>query len=648
VLTPTPKRCDISVKKSIQLLSTKLDYGASPIFYGLTLRGLTASTLIGANADKLLESVTIGTGLDYTRPTLSLSHLGIEALTDPGADRIFFWDNSASASKWLGMGNSVAIIGVTLDTIQDIRTSASPTFIGLTLSGKVTSGSFASPVDVTNTRQYGFELHYSGNNYDVTGIRSRARLKTTDTTATAQGALLQAANEDGINAGVLNGALIEAIGKSDANAATIAVMRGALINTEWGDYDTVTNLKTLHVRTHSRNAAGAGSFGTGYGLYIENEAVGGNGQALDAGIYFKGTNLSAGNKAFTYGIDFSGGTFGVADINLTTNASLIAVNGATFLANDGTANMFLGEDVFNNSSGTANVGLGYRAGYNNDASGGGFFGGYNVYIGNQSGYGLTTGVNNTGYNNVAIGNASLIRNTTGYNNVAIGNKASYYNNSGYNNVAIGGSALLDNIVGRNNIAIGANALFAVNSLNNVAIGIASLRYTTGRDNMAVGTNVGYRNAAGNYNVAFGSLAMYYSVSGDENVIIGYRAGFGSVVGESYSDNVFIGSYSGYKATTGSQNIYLGYRSGYNQTTNSNRLIIDNRQRADVATELTNAILYGIMAATPADQWLSINAHIIVDDMPVGSDQANAGAAADELWVTSGHATLPDNVVMRGV
>jgi len=205
---------------------------------------------------------------------------------------------------------------------QELGTGSSPTWAGATLTGKLVVGSQASPVDVTSTRQHGFELHYSGNDYDVTGIRSRAQLVTTDTTATAQGALLQAANNDGINAGVLQGALIEAIGKSTTTAATISTMRGALIGTEWGALDTVTNLKTLHVRGHSRNAAGAGSFGTGYGIYIENEAVGGNGQAYDAGIYFKGTNLSAGNKAFTYGIDFSGGTFSSEEIKLA-NGSVV-------------------------------------------------------------------------------------------------------------------------------------------------------------------------------------------------------------------------------------------------------------------------------------------------------------------------------------
>ncbi len=137
-LLPTAKNCDISVKRNFQLISSKLGYNSSPAHANITLTDLTASTLIGADASKTLESVTIGTGLDYTRPTLSLSHLGIEALTDPGVDKIMFWDDSATACKWLGMGNSVVITNVTLDTIQDIRVTASPVFVGGTFSAVVT------------------------------------------------------------------------------------------------------------------------------------------------------------------------------------------------------------------------------------------------------------------------------------------------------------------------------------------------------------------------------------------------------------------------------------------------------------------------------------------------------------------------------
>jgi len=72
---------------------------ASPAHDGLTLSGLTASALIGTNASKLLESVTIGSSLNYTRPTLN--------------------------------------------TIQDIRTTAVPTFAGMISTGVVRATDFA-------------------------------------------------------------------------------------------------------------------------------------------------------------------------------------------------------------------------------------------------------------------------------------------------------------------------------------------------------------------------------------------------------------------------------------------------------------------------------------------------------------------------
>ena len=182
----------------------------------------------------------------------------------------------------------------------------------LVLEQKASGGSLGTPIDVTNVRQYGFEFYYGGNDYDVSAGRFRGILQTTDApTRTAQGLVIQASNSDGIDANVVQGALIESIGKSSTSAATISTMRGALIGSEWGAFDTVTALNVAHVRVHTRNSAGAGSFGTGYGLLVENEAVGGNGQALDAGIYFKDTNISGGLKAFDYGVDFLGGTYTV-------------------------------------------------------------------------------------------------------------------------------------------------------------------------------------------------------------------------------------------------------------------------------------------------------------------------------------------------
>ena len=51
-----------------------------------------------------------------------------------------------------------------------------------------------------------------------------------------------------------------------------------------------------------------------------------------------------------------------------------------------------------------------------------------------------------------------------------------------------------------------------------------------------------------------------------------------------------------------------------------------------------------------DQTISVgySGGLIILNMKSGATQGAAGAAADELWKTASHATLPDNVVMIGV
>lgn len=39
------------------------------------------------------------------------------ALTDPNADRILFWDDSAGGSVWLSMGSNISITGTTLNAV---------------------------------------------------------------------------------------------------------------------------------------------------------------------------------------------------------------------------------------------------------------------------------------------------------------------------------------------------------------------------------------------------------------------------------------------------------------------------------------------------------------------------------------------------
>lgn len=434
----------------------------------------------------------------------------------------------------------------------------------LTLGGKWVSGSFGSPVDVTNTRQYGAEFHYFGNNYDVTGIRSRAQLVTTDTTATACGGLFQAANNDNIDAGVLMGFTAEAIGKSTANASTISTMRGGLIGTEWGPLDTVTNLKTLHLRGHSRNAAGAGSFGTGYALYIENEAVGGNGQAYDAGIYFKGTNISGGNYAFTYGIDLTGGIYANGDINLSADPMIRSDGERVIHFNHDQKGCFVGEDTTDGDIGDENCFIGYQAGKNNDATTISIpeaTGTKNTYVGARAGQG-GSGSNTEGAENTGIGCEALRDNTTGYENTAIGDEALRRNTTGHGNCAMGNDSLELNTTGIFNTAIGADTLYVnVDGSYNIAVGYQCLYSSISDDyNVGIGYQSLYACNGGKNNVTLGYQAAHNLTAGNRNFCVGPDAGYALITG---SDNVFFGYQAGYKQTTSSGDLFIGYQAGYN-------------------------------------------------------------------------------------
>lgn len=76
------------------------------------------------------SSVTAADDAGNTRTNVTFAQNlnDIASLADPNADRIIFWDDSAGAMAFVAPGNSIAITGTTIDTIQDIRTSASPQF----------------------------------------------------------------------------------------------------------------------------------------------------------------------------------------------------------------------------------------------------------------------------------------------------------------------------------------------------------------------------------------------------------------------------------------------------------------------------------------------------------------------------------------
>lgn len=106
-------------------LTTDIDHASITNTHNLTT-DIDHDQITNYDANKHVDhtgvSISSGTGLtgggDITSTrTLSLSHLGIESLTDPGGDRIMFWDDvGAAAVTWLTVSTGLQIAATNLTT----------------------------------------------------------------------------------------------------------------------------------------------------------------------------------------------------------------------------------------------------------------------------------------------------------------------------------------------------------------------------------------------------------------------------------------------------------------------------------------------------------------------------------------------------
>ncbi len=302
----------------------------------------------------------------------------------------------------------------------------------------------------------------------------------------------------------------------------------------------------------------------------------------------------------------------------------------------GTRNVAIGRQPMGQSlAGSYNVALGYAC-LNGDASTTDIS--YNVGIGYQAGYNLTTGQNNvligknsaqyisTASNSIAIGEDALkghnVLGLTGNHNIGLGYRTGYNLTTGTDNflvgyqagynlttankiIAIGYMAAYSNTTGGYNTAIGSESLYSnISGEYNTAIGNNTLRLNTGNQNTAIGSGSLYNNIGGFYNTAVGTGSLANS-NGDWNVALGTNAGLSKTTGEY---NTFVGSQAGVTSTTvnyntycgaragflnliGSSNVCIGYEAGYNETS-SNKLYISNSSTANplIYGEFDNSIL----------------------------------------------------------
>jgi hypothetical protein len=254
-------------------------------------------------------------------------------------------------------------------------------------------------------------------------------------------------------------------------------------------------------------------------------------------------------------------------------------------------------------TGYYNIGVGYQTGYNLTS------GNYNTFIGNGAGQNVTTGYANTVISdapltsasayNVVVGGAS----SSGYGNfnIAIGYQAGHPTNlTGSNNLFVGYASGLGITSGTGNVILGYGTSGVGRSTNNIIIGMAAggQNITSGgSSDIWLGAYTGQSVTTSSESVIVGDQAAYATDNTTSAVLIGKSAGSGAgtlpsvansvIIGRSaygYAQNgtnsVAVGSYAGYNTTPGDRtgNIFLGFQAGFNQNV-SNRLFIENSSSA---------------------------------------------------------------------
>jgi hypothetical protein len=103
---------------------------------------IAGAGLTSSGTRDITLNVGQGVGLQVNADDVQLKHLGLETLTDPGADRIFFWDDSATTSAWLEVSTAtgINITGTTLALASIPNSSLANSSVTYTAGAGLTGG----------------------------------------------------------------------------------------------------------------------------------------------------------------------------------------------------------------------------------------------------------------------------------------------------------------------------------------------------------------------------------------------------------------------------------------------------------------------------------------------------------------------------
>lgn len=511
------------------------------------------------------------------------------------------WFREETAAKWWRQTETVYEEPGGNPFDQDLNTTDSPTFAGLTLGGLLTDDG-SGPLQLGTVgvpTVAGVGDVYTAGALEVVGLADvgsliigapsvdamfQANRTSNPSVNTYGGYLIQ--NYSVASANIVTGTKYIVQGTAGSGNQTGRVIAWDAVCQTTGNHN-VTNLLGVRVQVGNK---GGGTITNLIGAEIYSESTAGN--ITNLKMVNIRTPFSTGATITNhYGLNIDDVGKGTT-VNYAIRTGLGAVKFGDSLimsgliTDDGSSALQLGTAGVPVSAGPGDL---YTAGIfeingmpirSND--------GVNVLIGQNAGSSLTSGSGNafvglnagrlvtTGFANFAHGESSLEHVVTGNQNVAIGfqagrgtfpatfglcmyigSQSGAFNQSGSFNVGVGAQTLGEAVSAESCVAIGHSALFSTLNSFNVGIGQAAF----------------FSNTSGIFNVGVGYVAGQYATVGSGNTVVGAIAGRGVSGVSNYENSVMIGTSAGRDITTGDNNLLVGYATGNNLTTGSNNILI---------------------------------------------------------------------------